>query len=131
MPLVDYESDEPDAEDEDENSAKAAAARAGRASEPPAKKRRVYQDGPPRTNTSLPPLPQAFHDQYASTVRLSNVDIPSLHQGRKRVNPHVPGNWPSHLYVECKFRSIECWLASTDTAQGTPSRMSTSSSPRS
>ncbi|KAJ5179242.1 hypothetical protein N7492_002452 [Penicillium capsulatum] len=63
---------------------------------PPAKRPRQENTRPP----VLPPLPPSFHNLYASSSRVSVTDDPSLHGGRKRVIPHVEGNWPTHLYLE-------------------------------
>ena len=98
MGLVDYSSSASDSETEASTAAGA---------ERPNKRRKTSTISPDsrteKTETgteALPPLPPAFHDLYASTVRPSPVDDPSLHQGRRRQIPHVAGNWPSHVYVE-------------------------------
>ncbi|KAK4202509.1 hypothetical protein QBC40DRAFT_276490 [Triangularia verruculosa] len=92
-PLVDYNSDsdtDPDTADP---------------TPPAAKKPRlgeVKTGAAPAPSTGpsphLPPLPASFLDLYASTTR--TFDDPSLHQGRTRQTPHIPGNWPSHVYVD-------------------------------
>ncbi|KAJ5766266.1 uncharacterized protein N7511_003882 [Penicillium nucicola] len=83
MPLVQYSDSESEPESESREL-------------PPCKKPRHD----PTPGPSLPPLPAAFHDLYASSTRVSVQDDPSLHGGRKRAIPHVEGNWPTHLYLE-------------------------------
>jgi hypothetical protein len=88
MALVDYS-------DSDSEEAQAEASS-------PTKKRRVSKGD----SNDLPPLPASFLDQYSSTVRTSTGDDPSLHGGRKRVTPHIEGNWPTHVYLECKCTTL-------------------------
>ncbi|RAH81074.1 hypothetical protein BO86DRAFT_363609 [Aspergillus japonicus CBS 114.51] len=81
------------------------------ASQPPNKK--LCTTKPPTTQSlPLPPLPAAFHDLYASSTRVSVRDDPSLHGGRKRVIPHIEGNWPTHLYLEWYASKAELTLLS-------------------
>ena len=85
---------------------------------PPAKRPR--QDNKP--TSSLPPLPTTFHDLYASTTRVSVQDDPSLHGGRKRIIPHVEGNWPTHLYLECMYPQSHITMFNSLTTTGYPAR---------
>lgn len=94
MSLVQY----PDSDsDSDTGSDEAVASLLVHKSKPVLKRKRSEP-----SNHDLPPLPAAFHDLYSTNARVSTNDDPSLHGGRKRAVPHVEGNWPSHVYLECK-----------------------------
>lgn len=69
---------------------------------PPRPVKKHRPESTPASASTLPPLPKTFHDLYAASTRVSVKDDPSLHGGRKRVIPHIEGNWPTHLYLECQ-----------------------------
>lgn len=99
MALVDYSESESDTDVEPHNDVpKSQSQNATQNPLSATTKRKRDSDG-----LNLPALPSKFHDLYASTSRLSTRDDPSLHGGRKRVTPHIAGNWPTHLYLECTF----------------------------
>jgi hypothetical protein len=98
MALVDYITSDED-EDEDRTSLGHIPEDSSAGHKDRKRKRESYH----ATNSELPPLPSKFHDLYASKVRVSTLDDPSLHGGRKRITPHVEGNWPSHVYIECNL----------------------------
>ncbi|KAK8243826.1 U6 snRNA phosphodiesterase Usb1 [Phyllosticta capitalensis] len=91
--------------------------RASSLSRPPAKRLRhhppVSNPEPELSQRSLPPLPAAFHDLYATSTRTATHDDPALHAGRKRAIPHMEGHWPSHLYLEWHPNPSESSILST------------------
>jgi hypothetical protein len=100
MSLVLYPDSESDDDDDDDKAAQASSAGV----KTPAKRKR--SDAGRHASSELPPLPAAFHDLYSTNARTSTSDDPSLHGGRKRAVPHIEGNWPSHLYLECMHPSL-------------------------
>ena len=96
MALVHYSDSESDTDDEQDISTSR-----------PTKRVRLDNPANNKQASSLPPLPPSFHDLYASNTRVSVKDDPSLHGGRKRVIPHVEGNWPTHIYLECRYFHIK------------------------
>lgn len=98
MSLVQY----PDSDTDDEDNGNAIPAETSKNLMNGATKRKHDESA----QDALPPLPAAFHDLYPTNARVSTTDNPGLHGGRKRAIPHVEGNWPSHVYLECKDVSV-------------------------
>lgn len=67
----------------------------------------------PKSTSSLPPISDRLTDLYSSNARTAVADDPSLHQGRQRQVPHIPGNWPSHVYIDWDPSSGERELLSS------------------
>jgi hypothetical protein len=105
MSLVLYPDSDSDHNDDDKAASLAPEASPTRGT--PAAKRKL-NDVDLHGTSALPPLPAAFHDLYATNTRTSTSDDPSLHGGRKRTVPHIEGNWPSHVYLECMLLHSCC-----------------------
>ncbi|KAL9599676.1 MAG: hypothetical protein Q9219_003664 [cf. Caloplaca sp. 3 TL-2023] len=93
MALVDYT----DSEDSDGDATANRNIHLGTVKLPRLKRKRASED---EEQSSLPPLPDSFHNLYASATKISQHDDPSLHGGRQRQIPHIEGLWPTHVYIE-------------------------------
>ncbi|MCJ1404897.1 poly(U)-specific 3'-to-5' RNA exonuclease [Xylographa trunciseda] len=103
MPLVDYSDSEDSEHGETRKNEAGKPQSSGKYSPKKGLKRKLSGI----LTSDLPPLPDAFHDLYASNSRVSTQDDPTLHGGRQRGTPHVDGQWPSHVYIEWYPTSAE------------------------
>jgi hypothetical protein len=51
------------------------------------------------------PMPFKADDDYDDAAKKVKTNESDQHQGRTRTIPHQEGNWPSHIFIDCKYEN--------------------------